>query len=101
MTAADTTGASQAGPADGEDSDSASMTIDVLVYIAKSLVDHPDEVEVTPVEEDDELILELRVHPDDMGKVIGKRGRTAKAIRTMVKAAATREGTSATVEIVE
>jgi predicted RNA-binding protein YlqC (UPF0109 family) len=77
------------------------MTIDVLVYIAKSLVDHPDEVEVTPVEEDDELILELRVHPDDMGKVIGKRGRTAKAIRTMVKAAATREGTSATVEIVE
>jgi len=78
------------------------MSIDVLTYIAKSLVDNPDEVVVTEVEEDDgEIVLELRVHPDDMGKVIGKRGRTAKAIRTMVKAAATREGGSATVEIVE
>jgi uncharacterized protein len=78
------------------------MSVEVLTYIARSLVDHPDEVVVTEVEEEDgELVLELRVHPDDMGKVIGKRGRTAKAIRTMVKAAATREGTSATVEIVE
>lgn len=78
------------------------MSVDVLTYIAKSLVDNPDAVVVTEVEEEDgELVLELRVHPDDMGKVIGKRGRTAKAIRTMVKAAATREGTSATVEIVE
>lgn len=78
------------------------MTTEVLEYLAKSLVDHPDEVSVTEAEDEDgELILELRVHPDDMGKVIGKRGRTAKAIRTMVKAAATREGTSATVEIVE
>jgi predicted RNA-binding protein YlqC (UPF0109 family) len=78
------------------------MSVDVLTYIAKSLVDNPDDVVVTEVEEEDgEVVLELRVHPDDMGKVIGKRGRTAKAIRTMVKAAATREGTSATVEIVE
>jgi predicted RNA-binding protein YlqC (UPF0109 family) len=78
------------------------MTVDVLTYLAKSLVDHPEDVEVTAVEEDDgEIVLELRVHPEDMGKVIGKRGRTAKAIRTMVKAAATREGTSATVDIVE
>jgi uncharacterized protein len=78
------------------------MSVEVLEYIAKSLVDHPDDVEVTEVEDEGgELVLELRVHPDDMGKVIGKRGRTAKAIRTMVKAAATREGTSATVEIVE
>jgi predicted RNA-binding protein YlqC (UPF0109 family) len=78
------------------------MSVEVLTYIARSLVDHPDEVVVTEVEEEDgELVLELRVHPDDMGKVIGKRGRTAKAIRTMVKAAATRDGTSATVEIVE
>lgn len=78
------------------------MSVDVLTYIAKSLVDNPDEVVVTEVEEEDgEIVLELRVHPDDMGKVIGKRGRTAKAIRTMVKAAATREGASATVEIVE
>ena len=77
------------------------MTEDVLVYIAKALVDHPDDVSVTAVEGDGETVLELRVHPEDMGKVIGKRGRTAKAIRTMVKAAATREGTMATVEIVE
>jgi predicted RNA-binding protein YlqC (UPF0109 family) len=78
------------------------MTVDVLLYLAKALVDHPDDVDVRTIEEDDgEIVLELRVHPDDMGKVIGKRGRTAKAIRTMVKAAATREGTSATVDIVE
>jgi uncharacterized protein len=78
------------------------MTTDVLEYIAKSLVDNPDDVTITEVEEDEgEIVLELRVHPDDMGKIIGKRGRTAKAIRTMVKAAATREGTNATVEIVE
>lgn len=78
------------------------MAEDVLEYLAKALVDHPEEVRISTVEEDDgELVLELRVHPDDMGKVIGKRGRTAKALRTMVKAAATREGASATVEIVE
>ena len=77
------------------------MASEVLEYVAKALVDHPDDIVITPVEEDGETVLELRVHPDDMGKVIGKRGRTAKAIRTMVKAAATREGSNATVEIVE
>jgi predicted RNA-binding protein YlqC (UPF0109 family) len=77
------------------------MTVDVLEFIARNLVDNPDDVSVTPVTDSEHTVLELRVHPDDMGKVIGKRGRTAKALRTMVKAAATREGTSATVEIVE
>lgn len=78
------------------------IAADVLDYIARALVEYPDEVRVTRVDEDEgEIVLELRVHPDDMGKVIGKRGRTAKAIRTMVKAAATREGTSASVDIVE
>jgi uncharacterized protein len=78
------------------------MTNDVLEYIAKALVDHPDDVSITEAEDEDgETVLELRVHPDDMGKIIGKRGRTAKAIRTMVKAAATRDGSSAAVEIVE
>lgn len=77
------------------------MIVEVLEFIARHLVDHPDEVSVTEVEEDGETVLELRVHPDDMGKIIGKRGRTAKAIRTMVKAAATRTGSSAMVEIVE
>jgi len=78
------------------------MAEDVLEFIATALVDNPDDVEVSEIEEEDgERVLELRVHPDDMGKVIGKRGRTAKAIRTMVKAAATRDGSSATVEIVD
>jgi hypothetical protein len=78
------------------------MTEEVLAFIARKLVDHPDDVRVTPVGGDRvETVLELRVNPEDMGKVIGKRGRTAKAIRTVVKAAATREGTSATVEIVD
>ena len=77
------------------------MTANVLEYIAKALVDNPDDVTITEVDDDGELVLELRVHPDDMGKVIGKRGRTAKAIRTMVKAAGTREGDPTTVEIVE
>jgi uncharacterized protein len=78
------------------------MTEEVLAFIARKLVDYPDDVRVTPVGGDRvDTVLELRVNPDDMGKVIGKRGRTAKAIRTVVKAAATREGTSATVEIVD
>lgn len=78
------------------------MAEQVLEYLAKALVDHPEDVEITKVEEaDGEIVLELRVHPEDMGKVIGKRGRTAKALRTMIKAAATRDGASATVEIVE
>ena len=78
------------------------MSEQVLSYLAKSLVDRPDDVSVTAVEEGEgDIVLELRVHPEDMGKVIGKRGRTAKAIRTMVKAAATREGTMVAVEIVE
>jgi uncharacterized protein len=78
------------------------MTTEVLEYIAKALVDNPDDVAITEVEDEDgETVLELRVHPDDMGKIIGKRGRTAKAIRTMVKAAATRQGNAVSVEIVE
>ena len=78
------------------------MTEEVLAFIARKLVDHPEDVRVTAIDGDRvETVLELRVNPDDMGKVIGKRGRTAKAIRTVVKAAATREGTSATVEIVD
>jgi uncharacterized protein len=78
------------------------MTSEVLEYIAKALVDNPDDVSIAEVEDEDGgIVLELRVHPDDMGKIIGKRGRTAKAIRTMVKAATTREGSSASVEIVE
>lgn len=60
-------------------------------YIAQALVDHPEDVNVTRVEKDDEVTIELRVHADDVGKVIGKQGRIAKSIRTVVKAAAVKE----------
>lgn len=72
----------------------------VLQFVAEQLVDHPEEVDVTPVEDDRSLTLELRVHPDDLGKVIGKRGRTAKALRTLVKAAAEGDG-NVNVEIID
>ena len=73
---------------------------DLLLYIARNLVDDPDAVSVTEVPGDEELTLELRVAPDDMGKVIGKQGRIAKAIRTVVKAASTKENKKVTVEII-
>lgn len=74
---------------------------EVLEYLAKHLVDDPESVEVTAVEGERSVILQLRVAPDDMGKVIGKGGRTARAIRSIVRAAGTRQGVSTLVEIVE
>ena len=71
----------------------------LLEVIAKSLVDNPDEVEVTEKEPEKGLVLELKVAPSDMGKVIGKQGRIAKAIRSVVKAAASRENKQVSVEI--
>lgn len=68
--------------------------------MAKSLVDNPDAVTVNEVDGEQSLILELRVDPDDMGKVIGKQGRIAKAIRTVVKAAAVKEHKRVIVEII-
>ncbi|MFZ5639720.1 MAG: KH domain-containing protein [Bacillota bacterium] len=73
---------------------------DLLVLLAKSLVDNPDEVDVNVVENDRSLVLELKVAPDDMGKVIGKQGRIAKAIRTVIKAASAREGKKVVVDII-
>ena len=73
---------------------------ELLIIIAKSLVDNPDEVSVTEVEGDSAVILELRVAESDMGKVIGKQGRIAKAIRTVMKSVATREQKKVVVEIV-
>jgi len=72
-----------------------------LEIIAKALVDAPDEVSVTEVEGEQSIILELRVAEKDMGKVIGKQGRIAKAIRTVVKAAASREAKHVVVEIIQ
>jgi len=69
--------------------------------IAKSLVAKPEEVVVTKVKEDNNEVIKLKVAPDDMGKVIGKQGRIAKAIRTVVKAAATKQNKKVVVEIIE
>ncbi len=75
--------------------------MDELVrFIAKNLVDKPDDVKVVVKEEGQATIIELSVAPDDMGKVIGKQGRIAKAIRTVVKAASAREEKKYIVEIV-
>lgn len=73
---------------------------ELLLLLAKSLVDNPDEVNVNAVESEKSLVLELKVASEDMGKVIGKQGRIAKAIRTVVKAASAREGKKVVVEII-
>ena len=68
---------------------------ELLLYIARSLVQHPDQVTVTEVETGDELTLELRVAPEDMGRVIGRQGRIAKEIRTLIRSYAQRTGVKA------
>lgn len=74
--------------------------MDKLVeYIAKSLVDHPEAVRVTKREEDDSVVIELVVDPEDTGKVIGKQGRIAKAIRAIVKAASVNDEKKVVVDI--
>ena len=74
---------------------------DLIEYIAKSLVDNPDAVTITEREKDKAIVYELRVGSGDLGKVIGKNGRTARSIRTLLNAAATRAGKRAVLEIVE
>ena len=74
---------------------------ELLETIAKSLVDYPEDVTVNEVEGERSLILELKVAKEDMGKVIGKQGRIAKAIRTVVKAAAIKDDKRVVVEIVQ
>ena len=72
---------------------------ELVEVLAKSLVDHPEQVTVTKTEQDNEILLTLKVASEDMGKVIGKQGRIAKAIRAMVKAAASRTDKKVIVEI--
>lgn len=72
---------------------------ELVEVIARALVDNPDEVKVTESVKDEEIVLELTVAPSDMGKVIGKQGRIAKAIRSVVKAAASKEDKKVIVEI--
>ena len=73
---------------------------ELVEILAKALVDHPEQVEVNEVVGEQWIILELKVAQDDMGKVIGKQGRIAKAIRTVVKAAAIKEEKRVVVEII-
>ena len=75
--------------------------IELLLYMAKNLVDEPEAVTVTEVSDEEGKVLELRVAPGDMGKVIGRQGRIAKEIRTIVKTVAQRTGEKVTVEIVD
>ena len=73
---------------------------ELVKYVAMALVEHPEQVAVTRTETDDAIVIELRVAPDDMGKVIGKQGRIAKSIRTLVKAATVKDEKPTFVEIV-
>lgn len=72
---------------------------ELVEYIAKSIVDNPDDVRVTEVEEDQHLVLRLHVAPEDMGKVIGRQGRVAQAMRTILRVLSVKRGTRAILEI--
>ena len=74
--------------------------LELVKYIAASLGDKPEAVDVREVENEDNIVIELRVDPEDMGKVIGKQGRIAKAIRTVVKAASAKSPKPVFVEII-
>ena len=77
------------------------MERELVEYIVKSLVDEPESVEVNVIEGEKSTILELRVSPSDIGKVIGKQGRIAKALRTSLSATATKSGKHASLEILD
>ena len=74
---------------------------ELLTYVARNLVDHPDQVSVSQFEDNGETVLELRVAPEDMGKVIGRQGRIANEIRTLIRSVAQRSGKRVSVEIVD
>jgi len=74
---------------------------ELVEYIARKLVEHPDDVSVTAIEGEESQDYELRVNPEDMGRIIGKNGRTAKGIRTLVGSAGTKSNVFANLEIVE
>ena len=73
---------------------------ELVEYIARSIASEPDEVKVTEEEEDGRIILRLEVAPDDKGKIIGRQGRVAQSIRVLLRVAAVKQGTRATLEIV-
>jgi len=74
---------------------------DLVVFMAKTLVDNPDEVKVTEVIGEHVMMFELRVAPGDVGKIIGKAGRTVRAMRTLLSAAAARDGKKAVLEVID
>jgi len=74
---------------------------ELIELVAKKIASHPEDVQVRVIESDEGQQYELRVHPDDMGKVIGKDGKTAKALRTLVSAAASKQEVRASLTIVE
>ena len=74
---------------------------DLIEFIAKALVDHPDQVRVTEIEGERTSVVELSVAKEDLGKVIGKQGRTARAIRTLLSAASTKVRKRSVLEIIE
>jgi len=77
------------------------MMKEFIELISKKLVQHPDDVQVREIDREDEQVYELRVNPEDMGRVIGKNGSVAKAVRTLIAAAAAKQQIRATLEIVE
>ncbi len=74
---------------------------ELITHIAKSLVDNPDEVQVTVSEEDDTILVDMAVAKDDLGKVIGKQGRTARAMRSLLSAAAGKQDKKSRLNILE
>ncbi len=73
---------------------------ELLTFIVRNLVDHPDEVSITEIAGERTFVFELRVHKEDLGKVIGKQGRTARALRTVLSAASVKENKRAMLEII-
>lgn len=72
---------------------------DLVLQVTKALVDHPEDVKVEKIERNNQVLIEITVNPDDVGKIIGKQGRIIRAIRTVVKACATRDNKKVAVEL--
>ena len=86
-------------PGDEAEGSGPELVTATLAYLTKSLVEHPEDVEVTASEGDGATVFRVRVNPEDMGRVIGRRGRTARAIRTVARAAAAKADVHAVIEI--
>ncbi len=90
-----------ADPPAGEGGGQASPIRELILYLARSLVEHPDQVAVEEIQEPDAMVYELKVAESDLGRVIGRQGRTAKALRTVLSAASAKMKRRAILEILE